>query len=269
MSMNVQEQTQALEEARLRALLEETLFPSPNSVELVRTPSKDYSFRFGAKRPHIAELFQENTKLNPYSTLSASIKTEDYEEARKWYFRTPYRMKESDLKPDKKEVVMWEHHDLPASLQHVFRPFSGKEEKHELLYSVDLFMLYGDKLFKQVPNADFLWVEKKLTPPEQQLLRTAVIGDSYQKAAAAAKIFLFFVGVPWRYMMFFGPRGYRKMMFDAGQLMGLVNEKAREAGWVPYCCQDFYDVRVDQALLMDGTERTALAITMLTEEAIQ
>jgi hypothetical protein len=262
--MNTQEQSQAMKEARFRALLEETLFPSTNNIELIRTPNTDYSYRFGSKQPHIAELFQENTKLHPFSPLTTSINVDDYDEARKWFFTTPYRMKESDVKSSQKDVVMWGHQKLSASLQNIFLPFADNPDKYGLLYSVDLFLLHGDKLLKQVPNANYFWVEKRLKSPELQLLRSSIVNLS-KKVATNVENLLFLVGVPWRYMMFFGPRGYRKMMFDAGQLMHYVDEKARESGWNPICCQEFYDTRINKVLLMDGTERSTLAVTLLTE----
>ena len=45
---------------RTGLLFEETVLPSPNSTDLLRTTRTDYMLRFDSRTTHIAELFQEN-----------------------------------------------------------------------------------------------------------------------------------------------------------------------------------------------------------------
>lgn len=261
--MNQQELTEALSVARFRSLIEETLFPSPNSVEFTRTPQNEYILRFGNHTANIAELFQENTKLIPYSTMIGAFDEQEYQEARKWYFTSSYRIKEEDLKQDQTHYMMTKHHELPEPIRTLFAPFAEEGDLTSLLFSVDLFYLSGNRLVRQVPQTDYLWFEKNLTQFEQQLFRSSLLRVPQDKLADT-KDFLILVGVPWRYMMFFGPRGYRKMMYEAGALMNRLAESATKLGLGPILCDDFFDARVDRVMLMDGTERTTLAIIPLT-----
>ena len=74
---------------------------------------------------------------------------------------------------------------------------------------------------------------------------------------------LFVAAAPWRYMMFLGPRGYRRMLLDAGELLGRLRDVAADAAVEAAVFPDFYDRRVDDALLLDGVERTVVAIVAL------
>lgn len=260
--MNPQEQSEALVTARYRAFIEETLFPPHSGKELSRTAQNDFKYRFGSDAPHIAELFQENTKLSPFSTLQPPVDDKEYRDTKKWYFSTPYRMKEGDLVPGQEHRVLLQHNRLCPSLQQLLAPFSGEKKLVDLLYSVDLFLLENDRLFRQVPNADFLWFEKKINSMEKQLFRSSMLGVP-SKVMKETKRFLILAGAPWRYMMFFGPRGYRRMMFDAGHLIAHLERASSELGLDPTVCLDYYDFRVDCVLNLDGTERTTLAIMSL------
>ncbi|HEV7570494.1 MAG TPA: hypothetical protein VGQ21_03255 [Thermoanaerobaculia bacterium] len=49
--------------------LEETLIPSPNTVELVRSIESDYFLRFSNDGKNVAETFHLNSKMTPGSPL--------------------------------------------------------------------------------------------------------------------------------------------------------------------------------------------------------
>lgn len=282
MSQDEQPQTHP----RFRAMLEETLFPSPNSVEFARTPQNDYQLRFSARFTHIAELFQENTKLVPYSTLRASdynqetsfqlnegerfsprvieMMNQDFHDARKWYFSTAYRMRESDIIPENEHMLRIRASDLPQPLANIFRPFAFGEPINALPYSVDIVLLYAGRLLRLVPGADILWVMKELQPGEHDVLRASLLSVP-RAMLKQASAYIFFVGAPWRYMMFYGPRGYRHMLFEAGALMKQCQFLAGQQGFDTSVCLDFYDARVDQVLLLDGAERTTLGVMAMCD----
>src|SRR5690606_24231160 len=68
------------------------------------------------------------------------------------------------------------------------------------------------------------------------------------------------VGVPWRAMLFDGPRGYRRMLMDAGVLLNALGAATQGAGRVPVPVFDFYDDEVDGLLGNDGVERSVVAM---------
>ena len=64
-------------------------------------------------------------------------------------------------------------------------------------------------------------------------------------------------------MVFLGPRGYRRMLLDAGELLGRLQDVAADGAVEAAVFPDFYDRQVDDVLLLDGTERTVIAIVAL------
>jgi hypothetical protein len=249
-------------EARLRELLEETLLPPMTSVELVRTPQTDYQLRFGATAPHVAELFHENTKRTPYQPIDVAEAMRDLGEARRRYMTLPYRLLEEDLTPGKEHLLRVRHADLDAPLGALLTPLAHDEALGELAYSVDVMLVHRGALLRQIPMADFLWVEKHLSEHELERLRSCLLGVP-SAALAQARDLLFFVGAPWRYMMFLGQRGYRRMMLDAGSLIERLRQRAAELGVEFQICLEFYDARIDGVLLIDGVERSALGVALL------
>ena len=92
-------------ESPLRALLEGTVLPSPNTVEMLRTAPSDYRRRFDGGNLHVAELFQENTKLSPHTTLHDRGDAAALDHARAWYLSTAYRVEDDDLAAGQADTV--------------------------------------------------------------------------------------------------------------------------------------------------------------------
>lgn len=252
-----------MEQARFRSLLEETLFPTPNNVELNRTPKNDYLLRFGAQQSHIAELFQENTKLNPYSTLQVPETDQEIKEAMDWYFSTAYQINEEDIQSEQAEKLKISHEDLSPSLKELLRPFSEEKLLLPLLYAVDLFLLIDNRLVRHVTGSNYTWLEKEFDETDQAIFRDSILRVD-AKTLDQTHVFFLLVGVPWRYMMFYGPRGYRRMMFDMGKVLNYLESRSMQLELSPYACLDYYDRRIDRVLMLDGTEKTTLAIVGLT-----
>src|SRR5436853_6806187 len=70
--------------------LEETLIPSPNTVELGRSIENDYFLRFSSQGKNVAETFHLKSKVIPGSPLRLQCNGEALDEAREWFFTTPY-----------------------------------------------------------------------------------------------------------------------------------------------------------------------------------
>jgi hypothetical protein len=247
-----------LETARFRELLEETLLPPTNSVDLVRTPQSQYKLRLGATAPYVAELFHENTKLTPYQP-ARTMGTSELAEARRLSQTVPYRIREEDLVPEREHLLRVRHSALDPPLRSLLAPFAEPGEACRLLYSVDLMLVHRGMLLRQIPQTELLWVEKHVSAGELATIRASIVGISHPDLQRAAN-FLFLVGAPWRYMMFLGQRGYRHMLFDAGSLVERLRRTAAPHGVDLPVCLDFYDVRIDGILLLDGVERSTLGI---------
>lgn len=248
--------------ARFLTLIEETVIPTPNSVELNRSPRNDYLLRFDSRYPQIAELFQENTKLSPCSPLATLAPEQELKETKEWYFSTAYRIEDADIVPGQDDKVRRVHQALPAPLDRLFPLFGKNGPLISLVYSVDLFVAVENTLYRVVPGADYLWVEKRMSPDDLRAITRAIIrpdGVDVDKARAL----LFVTGAAWRYMLFLGPRGYRHMMFEAGNLIGQLCGVSGQLGLTPTVSLDFYDEKIDRVLRLDGTERSTLAIIAL------
>jgi hypothetical protein len=265
--MAAPEHADLIAQSRSGMMREETVIPTPNSVDLVRTAHGDYLQRFDLRSPHIAELFQENTKLTPYATLAVPAGHDEVSATRSWYFSTSYRIADKDIEPGQEHFIRLPHAMLPAPLGKLLTPFGPGGGLAPLLYGVDLYLLHDSRLMRVVPTADYLWIDRRLTKTEEQTIRSSLL-RAPAEALAQSRALLFRVGVPWRSRMYSGPRGYRHMLFEAGHLLGQLGFGATQLKLQPLVCLDFYDSRVDGALLRDGTERTTLAVIALQGEAL-
>lgn len=241
-----------------RKLLEEGIIPSPHSVELERTALSDYMQRLAGPR-HIAELFHENSKLTPSSTLTVPLDGRKLAEVREWYFSTAYAMRESEVEPKEEHQFRCRLRDLPEPLRPLLRPFTQAGAFSDLLYGVDLLLLHGGSLLRTIARSEVLWVERRVRGEEIAELQAALLDLSDYEVAHATAL-LFVVGCPWRYMMVYGPRGYRHTLLDAGRLLAGLEEIGHRHHLRLATAQNFYDAKIDHFLYADGVERSALAV---------
>ncbi len=250
---------------RERMLWEETIIPSPNSINLEQTVESEFLHRFDAGKPHVAEMFHENSKLTPYSTLRIPEDDQKLEEVRTWYFSTAYAVKDKDIDPKKTQDLRINIKDLPEFLVCLLETFRQSETMTNLLYGLDLCLLYDQKLYKLLAGTDYLWLDREYSNIEIEKVKAAILGV-HQAILTKTTALIFIVGCPWRYMMLFGPRGYRHTLIDTGRLLAYLENKATANKLHFTIAQNFYDVQVDRFLFIDGVERSALAILALEGE---
>ena len=241
-------------------MLEGTALPGPNSVELLRTAASDYRLRFDGGDPHVAELFQENTKLSPHTTVHGAA---GLDRARAWHLSTAYRVQDDQLVAEEAHVVRLPVDTLPLRLARVLEPFTEDGRLSSLLYGLDLYVLHEQALLRVVPQTRFLWRDRRIAAGGEARVRESIVSA---ECVPRTGPLLFLVAAPWRYMIFLGPRGYRRMLLDAGELLCRLRDVAANAGVEAAAFPDFYDRRVDDVLLLDGTERTVIAIVALDGE---
>lgn len=236
-------------------LLEETIIPSPHVVELRRTPTSDYVFRFATTTPHPAELFHENSRITPHAEHNAVMDPDALIGARKWFYGTAYkprkdvldepRAQEIRLIVDAREVAQ----RAGAGLLRLLEP-----DVPQLAFALDLLVLDGERIYRMMPASPTLWLERHYAEHELRGLWAAL-----PELEGEEGVLLFVVGAPWRYMALQGPRGYRRTLMDVGRLLQVLEDAASREGSRLRASLDFYDARLDGALRLDGVERGTLA----------
>lgn len=246
---------------QLLTMLEESIVPSPHSIDLSRTPLTDYLYRQVRKKPHVAELYHENSKINPHSTLQPIDNPVVLEQIRHWFFSTAYELKEEDYVLEESPELRFALDELPESVADLLRPFTEAGAAANLLYSIDLLVLRGGLLARLFPESPYLWTEREVPDQERAFLgsKFGLAPDDWEGTEAV----LFVVACPWRYMLLHGPRGYRHTLLDVGRLLAYFEGHTAEHGLDLTVAQNFHDTAVDNSILADGLERSAYAVLTL------
>jgi hypothetical protein len=244
-------------------LLEETIVPSPNVVELRRTPTSDYVFRFAETTPHVAELYHENSRITPHGEANAVMDPDALIGVRKWFYGTAYLPRDDVFDEEKAREIglLADARDLVpragAPIARLLEP-----DVPELAFGLDLLLLVEERIYRLVPGRDALWLERRY--PERDL---EAIGDclpELDEEDGRPGALLFVVGAAWRYMALQGPRGYRRTLLEAGRLLQVLETAAGNDGGDLRVSLDFYDARLDRLLRLDGVERAVLAAVAMT-----
>ncbi|WP_156724697.1 nitroreductase family protein [Streptomyces apocyni] len=248
----------------LRRTLEQTLIPSPNVVELAPGKAAGFVNRVAPAQDDVAELFHLNSRLSRHRPDDRLTEAER-EGVRRWFFTTCGQHRAEDFTAES-NTVRRPHTELPVPLGALCGPFGEDGPLTSLLYGCDLMVVGADALCRQQPGENALWVERHLDGGPAALAPT-MIDVAAAEALHTAQAALVLTGVPWRSMLFGGPRGYRQMLMDAGVLLDVVCGLAGQAGYEAFPVRDFYDDELDTLLHCDGLERSALAVVALRTPA--
>jgi len=243
-------------------MVEETILPPSNSVELARTAQTEYVQRLGIRQPNIAELYHVNSKLTPFTRVGLPVDERGLADARETLRTTAYRVRDSDLEPGQEHLTKVPHAECPPGLRALLEPFVTLGPTAELLYALDLFAISGSVVYRQPQLVPYLWRERQWNPMQRAMFAQSLLRVP-PKLAAEAETVLVLAAAPWRYQMFLGPRGYRHVMADLGRLLDRLDLVAGEAGVPIATTMDFFDSRVDRLLLLDGVERSAVAVVLV------
>ena len=241
----------------IQVFLEQSIVPSPHSIDLSHSATSDYLYRHVRSKPHVAELYHENSKLNPYSTLQIPPDTSTLEQVRRWFFETAYRVDEEVLIANGSGLRI-PYDQFPEWLQNPLNLFSQRTPLAGLLYATDLLVLYDGLLARVVPESDYLWIEREVKSEVTRLpdlfwrLPPVNIED--------CSTMLFLIACPWRYMLLYGPRGYRHTLLDIGRLLGYFQYRCEFDGHLLAIHQDFLDTKADDFVQADGVERSVYAL---------
>lgn len=241
---------------RVKLLLEGSIVPSPHSTDFSHTAASDFLYRQLRKSPNVAELYHENSKVNPYSTLLIPSDDGILSQVRKWFFETAYSVDEEAL-VNSKTALRLSHDDLPLGLENILATFSEPGSITDLLYAADVLVLNGMVLSRVIPQSAYLWVERTVTGVDLTKLST-LLRMTPQEIAEGVLIFV--VACPWRYMLLYGPRGYRHTLLDIGRLLGYFENHGLSEDYDVCVRQNFHDTAIDDFILADGLERSVYSI---------
>lgn len=240
----------------IQMFLELPIIPSPHSIDLSHSAASDYLYRQARAKPHVAELYHENSKLNPHSTLQIPSNTSTLEQVRRWFFETAYRVDEETLVTNGSGLRI-PYDQLPDWLQGPLSPFSKPGSLTDLLYAADLLVLHDGVLVRVVPELDYLWVEREVK--NEATLLPDLFWRSLPVRGEEYSTMLIIIACPWRYMIIYGPRGYRHTLLDIGRLLGYLQHRYASSGYPATVHQDFLDTKADEFVQADGVERSVYA----------
>jgi len=243
---------------RIKLLLEESVIPSPHSIDLSKTPDSDYLYRKVRETPHVAELYQENSKLNPHSTQKPIGSSETLEEIREWFFDTAYDLDEEVFLKHDSARLRVDAEELPEPIWGMVAPFAEAGGVTNLLYSIDLLLLYEGHILRCIPQSSHLWTER-IVPEEDLEAFGKEVSDTPEEWERTDAV-LFLVACPWRYMLLHGPRGYRYTLLDLGRLLAVLEGRGGKLGLPVSTMQNFYDSFINEFVLADGVERATHAL---------
>jgi hypothetical protein len=241
-------------------LLEETIIPPPDSVDLYRTPTTDYISRFLSPTPHIAELFHCNSRIAPCSHVNTVLDQGSFAVARDWFYSTALKPDDDIYDRDQalRSGVLSSVQELADRAGVALQWFAGPDAR-ELAYALDILVLDGARIWRVLPGFPEAWLERTASPQELSELPTILP----ELALADPPPIVFVAGAPWRYMMLQGPRGYRRTLLDAGRLVAGFLDAGRAALSPMRTSVDFLDVELDRLLRLDGIERSVLVAIAL------
>ena len=241
----------------IQVFLESPIIPSPHSIDLSHSAASDCLYRQVRPKPHVAELYHENSKVNPHSTLQIPSDTSMLEQVRRWFFETAYRVEE-EVVVDNAPGLRIPYDQLPCWLQDSLNQFAKPGYLANLLYAIDLLLLHDGMLFRVVPELDYLWIEREVKN------EAIFLPDLFWKlppiSIEECSTMLIVVACPWRYMIIYGPRGYRHTLLDIGRLLGYFQHQYEFYGHSMTVHQDFLDTKADELVQADGVERSVYAL---------
>jgi len=244
--------------------LEETLLPSPNSVDLLDTPQATYLGRLLAREPNVAELFQANSRLSARGTANQLPTRELCDAVTEWFLATSYNPAEGDVDLDqaREHGVRIEVSDLVAPLAAYLDELSSHNPAEPTLYAVDTWCVIGPTVYRMPARRSTLWKERDLSDDELSRFHQSIFGDS----TSPPELTIVWVVAPWRHMVFRGPRGYRHTLIDAGRQFETAERLAARHRLHASTTYDFFDDPLNVLLGLDGDEQAVLAVTLIEPE---
>jgi hypothetical protein len=240
--------------------LEQTVLPSPHVALLAPSARDAYAHRLADAVGTAAEQYQANSRMRPWELVDVPT-DEDVAALREWFLRTG-RTYDSQSLVDGAEAPLRPLAGLPGPIAGVLSHFGVDGQFANSLFANDIVVALDDELLLMPPRGAALVFERQV-PDWRRRLADAVPPpqrDHVERAAAVLAV----VTVPWRHMVLYGERGYRRALMETGTLTSSLCGLAAKAGLRPRPLLDFVDTTVDDLLGNDGVERFCAALVTLT-----
>jgi hypothetical protein len=134
------------------------------------------------------------------------------------------------------------------------------------MYAADVTVVCDDELALLTSTGDGLVVERSLGVDSRARLAQQVHREQRGAVEDAACV-LAIMTVPWRQMVLYGERGFRRALMETGILVASLCGVAMQAGLRPTPILDFADTEVDALLFNDGVERFCAALVAIETQA--
>ena len=242
-------------------ILQYTLLPPLNAKELESNSVKDYQTRLTRlDAQFVSEIYHENSKLNEYNVDRLITQNALIKDVKEWYLSTACNIQD-DVIDNRGGEVFRRLGAFSSCIEKILAELKGKEALSSLFYSIDLLILDEGRLYRFLPRKDYLILEKTVSDEERKELRVWML----QKPSPQQEDgMLFIVGAPWRNMIFYGQRGYRQMLFDAGFFFNAVQSIGQDQHIAMNTYTLFYDNKINKLLNLDGVETYALGVISIS-----
>ncbi len=239
-------------------LLDQAELGALSAGTIARSPATDYRERYDPSSIHEAESFHCNSRISQHLSANKPLDQREIDRVCEWMEEMNYNPRSQAVDAALSEQMQVEIRSTVGIVGKILTILSELET-----YAVDVFVLLGGAVYKYRKRC--LWLERRIGRPAALHLRSLLcLETGYPKDEPLCT--LFFAGVPWRYMAFQGPRGYRRLFIELGRVMADVGRLMAAAGVRHVTSFDFLDVPVERTLGFDGVEVTLLATTLVVGE---
>jgi len=243
--------------------LEQTLMPSPNVRTLDPTARIEYQTRLGDARGTLAETYHLRSRLRPWE-LDRLPSEADVQALRDWLHASGRTYGDDVVAEGRAGLPVRDLQELPQPVGAFLAAFCRGQGA--AMYAADVTVVHHDELALLTP-AGGLVVERSLGADSLTRLAQQVHREQ-RGAVETAGCVLAVMTVPWRQMVLYGERGFRRALMETGILVASLCGVAAQAGLRPTPIVDFADAEVDALLFNDGVERFCAALVALETEAL-
>lgn len=242
----------------LQRMLEQTLIPPGSVVELDESSLRLYNNRITGVPTSIAELYHMNSQIAP-GHRARLLPQEERNQMRAWYFETMGHIGET---VEGASVVLLR--EVDATLPWL-GPFAERSTAAQMLYGVDLVVSTERLLWKVLPGAGKMVREAADPNLFDRILHEVEQSNGTLRSSDGTDM----VGIAItaslpRLSIQMGARAYRQLCFDAGQVTCVLTQAATATGWKLIGSTEFEDAVVNDLLGLDGEERFALYLGVVT-----
>lgn len=236
---------------QLRRMMEQTLVPPTQVVELDPSTVDEATSRLGSVKGNLAEHYQVNSCLSrtAYARLADR---EEIETLTDFYLTTAGEGYETLVAEESRWVRPLT--SCPTWVQQLLGPLAGHPAVQATLYNADLLVGFEDALWRLVPGQPGLQLEGTWSPELGRTVREAVPAMAGQGPAQGV---VMLVGHLGRASYLSGDRAFRAAAIATGTLLGFL--WSHLSGQPPFLrmqvTQQFIDHEVNEAARCDGVER--------------